>query len=131
MKAGIAPGLLYGLLGLLCGAVLGPIREWLLAPVIGGLPAALLEGAVMAVALFVVARVAARRLPPRAGRDPRAAMAVAGVAVVLAGEFALSLVLDATGLSAQRAPRGGMEALVGLLLLGWLAALPFRVRQGG
>src|SRR5689334_389973 len=60
---GIGPGLLYGVLAFLCGAVLGPIRELLLAPRIGGLPAALAEGAVLAVALFLAARLAARGLP--------------------------------------------------------------------
>ncbi|MDO9709945.1 hypothetical protein [Paracraurococcus lichenis] len=129
MKAGLLPGLLYGVLAFLCGAVLGPIRELLLAPEIGALPAALLEGVVLAVALFVVARVAARRLPPEAGRDPRAAMAVLGVVVVLAGEVALGAVLDASGLSEGRAPRGGAEQAIGLVLLAWLAALPFRVRR--
>lgn len=129
MTRGLLPGLLYGVLAFLCGAVLGPIRELLLAPAIGGLPAALLEGAVLAVALFVVARVAARRLPADAGREARAGMAVAGAAVVLFGELALGAALDAAGLAPQRAPRGGAEQAVGLLLLGWLAVLPFRVRR--
>ncbi|MCB4822002.1 hypothetical protein [Roseicella aerolata] len=131
VSRGLLPGLLYGLLAFLAGAVLGPIRELVLAPVIGGLQAALIEGAVMAVALFLVARLAARRLPPHAGREPRAGMAAMGLMVVLAAEAALGAALDASGLSAERAVRSGAEQAVGLVLLGWLAVLPFRVRREG
>ncbi|TDG31517.1 hypothetical protein [Paracraurococcus ruber] len=126
---GLPAGLLYGALAFLAGAVLGPIRELLLAPAIGGLPAALVDGAAMAVALFLLARIAARRLPADAGRDPRAGMAGAGVLVVLLAELALGAALEASGLSLQRAVRSGWEQAVGLLLLAWLAALPFRVRR--
>ncbi len=129
LAQGLLPGVIYGFLTFLAGAVLGPIRELLLAPVIGGLPAALLEGVVMAVALLVLARFAARRLPPVASRGPRAGMAAAGLVVVLAAEAALGAALDAGGLSAQRAVRSGAELAVGLLLLAWLAVLPFRVRR--
>lgn len=131
LAPGLGPGLLYGALAFLAGAVLGPIRELLLTPAIGGLPATLVEGAVMAVALFLLARLAARRLPPQAGRDPRAGMAIAGVVVVFAAEAALGAVLDASGLALQRATRSGWEQTVGLVLLGWLAVLPFRVRRQG
>src|SRR5690242_15002366 len=96
---GIGPGLLYGVLAFLCGAVLGPIRELLLAPRIGGLPAALAEGVVLAVALFLAARLAARGLPPGLPWQTRAGMALAGLCIVLLAEAALSATLAATGLA--------------------------------
>jgi hypothetical protein len=121
---GLGPGLLYGVLSFFCGAVLGPVRELLLAPRIGGLPAALAEAAVMALAIWLSARLAGRGLGPAAPWAARAGMALAGLVVVLAAEAALGAALEATGLAAARAPRGAGEAAVGFALLLWLAAAP-------
>ena len=55
-RRGARAGLRYGALAFLAGAVLGPVRELLLAPAIGGLPAALLEAGAMAVLVFLAAR---------------------------------------------------------------------------
>ncbi|MBR0662431.1 hypothetical protein GXW75_24460, partial [Roseomonas oryzicola] len=49
-------GVLYGGLAFAAGAVLGPLRELLLAPRIGGLAAALAEAAAMAGLLWLAAR---------------------------------------------------------------------------
>ena len=124
-----AAGLAYAALAFLIGALLGPLRELVLAPRIGGLPAALAEAAVMAglilgAARFVMARVA----PPL---TPRARAMVAGIALVLVLglEAMLGMALAASGLAALRAPRGMAEQAVGLPLLGWLAALPFLLRR--
>ena len=131
MIAGIRPGLLYGLLAFLAGAVLGVIRDLALAPSIGSLAAAILEAGVMAVLLWLAARYAIRFLPLTARRESRAGMALAGVVLVLLCEFALGAWFEASGLAAQRPPRGGAEEAIGLALLGWLAAQPFRVRREG
>ena len=126
---GARAGLRYGALGFLAGAVLGPVRELLLAPSIGGLAAALLEAAVMAVLFFFAARHVLERLPPRQGWGARAAVAGVGVAVVLLAEAALGAALDASGLSEARAPRSAAERAVGLPLLAWFAVLPLALRR--
>ena len=122
-------GLRYGALAFLLGAVLGPVRELLLAPSLGGLPAALLEAAAMAVLLPLAARSVLDRLPPRQGWAARAAVATAGLALVLLAEAALSLAFEASGVAAARAPRSEAERAVGLLPLAWFAALPFLLRR--
>lgn len=126
---GAAAGLRYGLLAFLAGAVLGTVRELLLAPAIGGLTAALLEGAVMALLLPVLARGVLERMPPRQGWPARLALAAVGVAVVLAAEIALSLALDASGVAEARTPRSAAERTVGPALLLWFAALPLVLRR--
>jgi hypothetical protein len=123
-------GLLYGALAFLAGGLLGPVRELVLAERIGGLPAALVEAAAMAALLWFAAGIALRRLPPEAGAGPRAVAAAVALAVVLLAEAALTAALDASRLSAARAPRTLAERAVGLPLLAWLAALPFLRRRG-
>ena len=129
VRRGARAGLRYGALAFALGAVLGPVRELLLAPVLGGLAAALVEAAAMAALLPLAARHVLDRLPPRQGRDARAAMAATGLAVVLVAEFALGSALEASGLATARAPRSPAERAVGLPLLAWVAALPLLLRR--
>ena len=129
VRRGALAGLRYGLLAFLAGAVLGPVRELLLAPAMGGLPAALLEAAVMAVLILLAARSVLDRMPPRQGWAARAAMAGAGLTLVLLAEGALGLALEASGVADARAPRSVVERAVGLPLLLWLAALPLLLRR--
>ena len=126
----LSAGLVYAALSFAIGATLGPVRELALAPRIGGLPAALLEAGAMAALLWLAARLVLARLEPPP--TPRSRAVVAGMAVgcVLALEVALGIALDATGLAANRPPRGGTEQAIGLALLLWLAILPFLVRRG-
>ena len=126
---GSRAGLRYGAIAFALGAVLGPVRELLLAAVLGGLAAALVEAAAMAALLSLAARHVLDRLPPRQGWAARSAVAAAGLAVVLLAEAALSLLLEASGVAAARAPRSGAERAVGLLPLAWFAALPFLLRR--
>jgi len=119
-------GLLYGALGFLAGVALGPLRELVLAPRIGVLPAALAEAAAMAWLLWLAARAV---LPDDATARMRTVMAALGLAIVLLGEAALDAGFAASGLAARRAPRGLAEQEVGLALLGWMAALPFLIRR--
>jgi hypothetical protein len=130
--AGVRAGLLYGALAFLAGAVLGPVRELALAPRLGGMAAALVEAAAMAVLLWSAARlVLVRVLGDAPGWRARAAMAAVALAVVLTAEAALGWALAASGLAAQRAPRSTAEQAVGLPLLAWLVALPFLSRGRG
>jgi hypothetical protein len=122
-------GLRYGAIAFLLGAALGSVRELLLAPSFGGLAAALVEAAAMAVVLPLVARRVLDRLPPRQGWDARGAMAAAGLALVLGAELALGLALEASGIDAARAPRSAGERAVGPLVLAWFAALPLLQRR--
>jgi hypothetical protein len=108
--------------------VLGPLRELVLAPRIGGMPAALAEAVAMAGLLWLAARLATATVPPE--RATRAV--VAGVAlglVVLVLEVALGVALEMSGLASARAPRSLAELAVGWALLAWLAVLPFLVRR--
>lgn len=119
-------GLRLGGLAFLAGALLGPLRELLLAPRIGGLAAAWAEGLAMAALLWLAAR--ATQPPGQPQRDAEVAGMMA-LAVVLAAEAVLSLGFLVSGLAAARAPRGLAERAPGYLLLGWLAALPLLIRQ--
>ncbi|NKE19346.1 hypothetical protein [Neoroseomonas oryzicola] len=119
-------GVLYGGLAFAAGAVLGPLRELLLAPRIGGLAAALAEAAAMAGLLWLAAR---RAVAGVEALRARAVVATLGLVVVLALEALLALAFDASGLAAARAPRGLAEQGIGVALLAWLFALPFLVRR--
>ncbi|MEO3475195.1 hypothetical protein AAFN86_25260 [Roseomonas sp. CAU 1739] len=120
------PGLTYGALAFLAGAILGPIRELILAPRIGGLSAALAEAAAMALLLWMAARRVMARVPWRR----RAMSAVVALGVVLVLDIAVGLALQASGFAADRAPRSLAEQAVMLPLLAWLVALPFLIGRG-
>lgn len=127
MTAAMQAGLRLGVLAALIGLVLGPVRELLLAPRIGGVWAAWVEVAAMLPLLWWAAGWALR--PPPASRRQQGAAAVVAVGVVLAAEMLLLLAFDATGLSTRRAPRSLAEEAVGLVPLAWMAALPFLRRR--
>lgn len=112
---------MLGGLAFLAGLCAGPVRELLLAPRIGGLAAAWLEAAVLAP---ILAWAAWRCVPAGLTLPRRAGIAAVALAVSLLGEAALSLAFQATGLATARSPRTPAEQLPGILMLGWLAALP-------
>ncbi len=121
-------GLSYGALAFVAGGLLGPLREIVLAERIGGPAAAMAEAAMMALLLWLAARWVVGRLPVPSLRA-RTVVAGIGLAVVLACEVALGLLLDASGLTSGRASREVTAQLVGLVLLAWLVAMPFVVRR--
>jgi hypothetical protein len=123
----IRAGLAYGGLAFLAGAMLGPVRELVLAPRIGGVPAALVEAAAMAVLLWRAARHAMARLAPPIPWRRRATVAGVALLVVVALDVMLGLALQAGGLAEGRAPRGLAEQAVMLPLLAWLVALPLLI----
>lgn len=129
MTAAAGVGVLYAGIAFALGAMLGPARELLFAPRLGGMMAALLEAALMAGLLVVAARIALGRLPSPVTRPARAVIGLTGVATVLLLEAALGLAFAATGIEEARAPRSLAERAVMLPLLAWMAALPFLVRR--
>ena len=126
MNAAVA-GAAYAGLAFAAGAMLGPLRELLLAPRIGGLAAALAEAAAMLLLLALSARWVMVRLAPPVTRRVRATVAQVALLVVLACDIALGLVLQVSGLAAARAPRSLAEQAVMLPLLAWLVVLPFLI----
>ena len=126
-RRAVGAGLGFGGLAFLAGALLGPLRELVLAPRLGGLAAAWIEAAAMGLLLFLAGRAT---LAEGLGPSGRAVESALALTVVLAAEAALGWLFAATGLAGQRAPRGVAEQLPGLLLLGWLVLLPFLIRRG-
>lgn len=119
------PALRLGAAAFAAGALLGPLREGVLAPWLGGLVAALLEAAVLACVLWWLAGLL---LPPMPARAAALAGGIA-LAVVLLAELALGWLFAVSGLAATRAPRSLGEQAPGFLLLAWLAALPLLRRR--
>lgn len=122
-------GLLYGTLAFATGAALGPLREIVLAPRLGGMVAAVVEAAAMAALLWCIARLALAQLPAGSGRRNRATVASVALLVVVALDAALGLAFAVTGLADARTPRTFAEQAVVVPLLAWLVVLPFLVRR--
>lgn len=118
-------GLRFGGLAFLAGALLGPMRELLLAPWIGGLSAAWMEAGALAMLVWLAARAS---LPRGQSAGAAAVAGLVALAVVLAAEAALSLAFATSGLAAAREPREPEELVPGYLLLAWVAVLPLLVR---
>jgi hypothetical protein len=130
VKAALQPGVRYGALAFLLGAGLGPLREVVLAPWLGGVPAALLEAAVIAPGLWWIARIAVRPIEDFPGWQARIALVLIALFVLLMAEAMFAAVLQATGPSRARVERGEAERLIGLALMAWLVTAPFLVRRG-
>lgn len=125
MGPSLTAGLRLGAYAFAAGMLLGPVRELLLAPAIGGLAAALVEAVVLIGVLWLLARFVLR---PPPGVPWIASLAA--VAVVLGAELLLGALFTLLGPEAERAPRDLAEQAVGLIPLAWLAALPFLRRLG-
>jgi hypothetical protein len=121
-------GLRLGGLAFLAGVLLGPMRELLLAPRMGGLAAAWIEAAAMAVLVWLAARASVPRA--QSVRDA-GVTGLTALAFVLVAEAALGILFLATGLAGVRVPRSLAEQAPGFLLLGWVAALPLVIRARG
>ena len=67
------------------------------------------QGQTVAVLLPLAARRILDRMPPRQGWEVRAAMAAAGLALVVLAEIALGVALEASGIAEARAPRSPAE----------------------
>lgn len=120
---------LYALAALASGFMLGPLREWVVAPRIGRLGATLAEMPLLLGFCWVVAGRLVRRLPARAARIR---MGVAAVALLLVFEFTLGVALRGWNLSEWLADfltaPGLVTMLAYLLMAAWpaLQAAPVR-----
>ena len=129
MTGAAGAGVLYAGIAFALGAVLGPLRELVVAPRLGGMAAALLEALLMAGLLALAAHVALGRLPRPLARRARIVVGLVGVASVLLLDLALGAFFAASGIEAARAPRSLAERAVMLPLLAWMAALPLLLRR--
>ncbi len=124
MGPSLTAGLRLGGYAFAAGMLLGPIRELVLAPAMGGLAAASLEAVLLMAVIALAARLALR--PPPA--VPWAA-ALGAVGLVVGAEVLLGLLFTLLAPAMERVPRSLAEQAVGLVPLAWLAAQPF-LRRG-
>lgn len=121
----ILAGLFYALLLFALGFLLGPLREFLLAPRFGPVLAVTMEAVPMIAAMAWLAPRLARgmELPPRS--SSRVAMGLVALLLVLLAELALSGLLRGLGPLATLARYGTPPGLVGAALLAVFAAMPW------
>lgn len=124
MGASLAAGLRLGAYAFVAGMLLGPVRELVLAPVMGGLAAAMLEAVLLMAVIWLAARLALRPAPA----IPWVA-ALGAVGLVAGAEMGLGLIFTLLAPAMERVPRDLAEQAVGLIPLAWLAAQPF-LRRG-
>lgn len=121
----ILAGILYAVLMFGLGFVLGPIREFLLAPRLGPVVATVIECVPMILAMAWLAPRIARgmELPPRS----RARWIMGGTALVLVliAEMLLTLALRGLGPAGWIARYATAEGLIGVALLLVFAAMPW------
>jgi hypothetical protein len=131
VKAALNPGLRYGAIAFLMGAAFGPVRELLLAPLLGGLPAAVIEALVLAPAFWWLARSCTTLIEDAPEWQATASLVLFGLVVVLLAESLLAAVLLKTGLAAQRVAPAEAERAIGYALIAWFCAAPFLARRRG
>ena len=110
------------------GMLLGPIRELVLAPRLGALPAALIEAPLVLGFAWLAARFLLRRhaIPPGA---PRRVIAAAALVLVLLVEFAAGHLLRGWDLAAWGAHLATPAGWLSLALYGLFALWPLLQRQ--
>ncbi len=124
MKQTLA-GITYALLMFALGFVLGPIREFLLAPRLGPVIATLIESVPM---LFAMAWLAPRiahgmELPPRSAA--RLVMGAVALVLLLLAEMLLTRALRGLGPAGWIARYGTPEGMIGGALFLAFAAMPW------
>lgn len=122
-------GLAYALLALAAGWVLGPLRELVVAPRLGPMPALMLEAPLMLAACALAARWTARRFAVPTQIGPRAVMGLAALAVLLAAELAGSMALRGLSPGAWLARAATPQGLIPLGLFLLFAAMPLLLRR--
>ena len=125
MPAAILAGITYALIVFALGFVLGPFREFLLAPRLGVAAATAIEAVPMLCAMAWLAPRLAQgmELPPRT-TAPLVMGAVALVLVLLA-EMLLTQALRGIGPAGWIARYGTAEGMIGAALLLAFAAMPW------
>ena len=91
MSHALKAGCIYGAVIFILGIVLGSLREWVLAPVLGRTIVVLLEGPLILLASWWLAGwlIRAWRMPARVGQ--RLVMGAMAFAVLMAGEAAIAV----------------------------------------
>jgi hypothetical protein len=131
MRASLAAGLLYVLLVFAAGALCGSLRDLVLAPRIGRLPALLVETLPMLAASFLAARWVTARLRVPARTLPRLVMGGAALALLFALEFAGARALRGMSAAEYAAGLTTPFGLVSLLLFLIFAAMPLLLLRSG
>jgi hypothetical protein len=106
------------------GVVLGPLRELVVKPRVGGLAAVLVEVPVMIAAMVFFAPRAARWAGLRGGWDVHVAMGMSALVLVLAAEALAAQTLRGWSLSQLVAHFTTPEGIVGLALYVVFAVVP-------
>ena len=129
-KSALAAGALYSILVFAVGALLGTVRTFALAPLLGDTPAVLLELPVMLAVSWLACSWLCRLLAVPASWRARLLMGGTAFLLLLAAELALSvLVLGRSvgahlGLYAHLSSLLGLAAQVAFAAFPWLQALP-------
>ena len=123
--ATIIAGITYALLMFALGFVLGPIREFLLAPWIGPVAATLAEAVPMVFAMaWLAPRIAhGMELAPRSAA--RIAMGAVALVLLLLAEMLLTRALRGLGPAGWIARYGTPEGMIGVALLLAFATMPW------
>lgn len=122
---------LYFLAIFAAGFVLGTLRVLLVAPVLGELPAVLLELPLMLIISWFVCRAVTARLPVGNGVGARLAMGAMAFALLMGAEFLLGLYGFGRSLSEIVAAYGEAAGFVGLLGQLGFALIPLLQRPRG
>ena len=119
---------IYFVLVFAAGFVLGPIRELILKPKLGGLAAVLVEAPLMITVMLLVAPRAKRWAGLHHGLSAGAAMGLAALALVCVAEIAASRSVRGWSISDLIAHFQTAEGIVGIALYVVFAAIPLLSR---
>ena len=128
-RTSLHAGVAYALLALAAGWVLGPLRELVVAPWLGPLPALLLEVPAMLAACVLAARWTVRRFAVPARFGPRLVMGLVALAVLLAAELAGSMAVRGLSPGAWLARAATLPGALSLGMFALSAALPLLLRR--
>ncbi|MEW5964426.1 MAG: hypothetical protein AB1749_12770 [Pseudomonadota bacterium] len=123
----IAAGVVYFALVYLAGFVLGPLRELIMVPQVGRPLAVLVEAPLMIAAMWLALRWVVPRLNVLDRTGPRLVMGLAGFAVLVVAEAAMSVLLRGWTLSQWLGHFDTIEGTISLGLFLLFAAMPMLV----
>lgn len=120
----IRAGAVYFALTFLVGFVLGPLRELVLKPQIGGIGALLVEAPIMLAAMGVIARRTVRKFRVSPRLADRAVVGLCALGLLLVAEALLSNVMRAMSIANWLAHFASAEGMVSAALYLVFAAAP-------
>jgi hypothetical protein len=125
----LAAGGLWFLVMFALGFLLGPLREFVLAPRLGATGAVLVEAVPMVAAMLVLAPWAARLLEVPATVGARLGMGGVGLVLLVLAETVLDRLLRGRVMWAERLQT--TDGLIGIALLALFALMPLLLRGRG